>query len=154
MTNELPEGVIVNEFYCGGPKFYLLSGWYNDYDDDDDDNNNDEAENAPASLEEPPPRRPFNVFKLKGITMNQESTTTTTTTTSKGNMSVGCINSEQIRRLVMGQVDVLYTPFSYISRNSKTAQLTNKSCLKTSRQTSNKRLFNTANGTSVPFGWR
>lgn len=46
LTDEIPPNVLVNEFYCGGPKFYLLCG-----------QNSDNPE-------------PFIMYKIKGVTLN------------------------------------------------------------------------------------
>ena len=49
MTDELPSSVVINQFYCAGPKFYLLEG-----------KNQLTGET-------------FHTFKIKGITLNQST---------------------------------------------------------------------------------
>lgn len=119
MTDELPKGVVVKEYYCAGPKFYLLSGI-------------DKTKQSDDNI--------FNLYKVKGLTINQGTSLT--------------VNPEKIKQLVLNEVEVLRSPFKFISRDRKTGKLSNKNCDKASRQTSNKRIFSSTTGCSIPYGYR
>ena len=125
MTNELPSNVHVNEFYCAGPKFYLLNGAYTD---ETDDHGN---------------RKVFSMYKVKGITLNSGSSES--------------VNPDSIKQLVLRETAEIRTPFEFISRQRKNiaaaAPLKTVKCLKTSRSTSNKRLYNCQTGESIPYGF-
>ena len=47
MTNELPKDVTIFDYFSGGPKFYLISGW-------------DQSTG-----------KEYNIFKIKGLTLNR-----------------------------------------------------------------------------------
>ena len=51
LTDELPENVVVTGYYCGGPKFYLLTG-----------------KNTVTG-------EPYSVYKIKGVSLNLSNST-------------------------------------------------------------------------------
>ena len=103
MTNELPDDVDVDSCYSAEPKFCNISG----------KNSSDGKE--------------FNIFKVKGITMNR------------------CVEKffDQIafRKLVLAETHSLKSSYHSLCRCIKTGKLTNQHCNKVVRVTSNKRIF-------------
>ena len=115
MTNELPDDVDVDSFYSAGPKFYSISG---------------------KKLSD---GKEFNIFKVKGITMNR------------------CVekffDQNAFRNLVLAETHSLKSPYHSLRRCIKTGKLTNQHCNKVVRVTSNKRIFFIGDGKSVPYGY-
>ena len=115
MTNELPDDVIIDKFWSAGPKFYCLSG-----------------HNIKSGLE-------YNLFKVKGVTLNRASEKT--------------FNPDTFRKLILGETHELRSPFTSLSRCVRTGKLKTRFCEKKARVTSSKRVFDLASGTSTPFGF-
>ena len=115
MTNELPEDVLIDKFWSAGPKFYCMSG-----------------HRIPSGLE-------YNIFKVKGVTLNRATEKTFNPTTFK--------------KLVLGETHELRSPFSSLSRCVRTGQIKTRTCEKRARVTSNKRVFDTKTGVSIPYGF-
>ena len=103
MTNELPHDVDVDSFYSTGPKFYSISG---------------------KKLSD---GKQFNIFKVKGITMNR------------------CVENffdqNAFRNLVLAEIHSLKSPYHSLRRCIKTGRLTNQHCNKVVRVTSNRSIF-------------
>ena len=115
MTNELPDDVLFDKFWSAGPKFYCLSG-----------------HNVFSGLE-------YNVFKVKGVTLNRATEKT--------------FNPDTFKKLLLGETHELRSPFTSLSRCVKTGQIKTRFCEKKARVTSNKRLFDKKTGVSAPFGY-
>ena len=115
MTDELPNDVLIDKFWSAGPKFYCLSG-----------------HNVNSGLE-------YNVFKVKGVTLNRATEKT--------------FNPETFKKLILGETHELCSPFTSLSRSVKTRQIKTRHCEKKSRVTSNKRVFDINSGSSTPFGF-
>ena len=115
MTNELPEDVLIDKFWSAGPKFYRMSG-----------------HRRTNGLE-------YNVFKVKGVTLNRATEKT--------------FNPETFKKLVLGETHELRSPFSSLSRCVRTGQFKTRICEKKARVTSNTRVFDIKSGASIPYGF-
>lgn len=115
MTNELPEKVLIDRFWSAGPKFYCIAG-----------------HNVDTGLE-------YNVFKVKGVTLNRAAEKT--------------FNPETFKKPILGETHELRSPFFSLNRCVRTGQIKTKYCEKKARVTSNKRVFDTVSGRSTPFGF-
>ena len=103
MTNELSDYVDVDSFYSAGPKFYSISG-----------------KNLSDSKE-------FNIFKVKGITMNR--------------WVEKFFDQNAFKNLVLVETHPFKSRSHSLRRCIKTGKLTNQHCNKVVRVTSNKRIF-------------
>ena len=112
MTNELPDDVDLDSSYNAGPKIYSISS---------------------KKLSD---GKEFNIFKVKGITMNR------------------CVekifDQNAFRNLVLAETHSLKSPHHSRRRCIKTGKLTNQHCNKVVQVTSNKRIFFIGDGKSVP----
>ena len=115
MTNELPGDVLIDRFWSAGPKFYCFSG-----------------HNIVSGLE-------YNVFKVKGVTLNRATEKT--------------FNPETFKKLILGETHELRSPFTSLSRCVRTGKVKTRYCEKKARVTSNKRVFDMKTGVSTPFGF-
>ena len=115
MTDELPIDVLIDKFWSDEPKFYCLSGY-----------------NVSSGLE-------YNVFKVKGVTLNRATEKT--------------FNPETLKKLILGETHELRSPFTSLSRSVKTGKIKTRHCEKKARVTSNKRVFDINSGSSTPFGF-
>ena len=103
MTDEIPSNVVITDFFSGGPKFYCLSGFYSDTSND------------------------YNVFKMKGITMNRACEK--------------IFDKDGFKKLVLQEVHELRSPFSSMKRCVRSGRIHNSFCQKVTKTTSNKRVF-------------
>ena len=115
MTDELPNDVLIDKFRSAGPKFYWIS-----------------SQDVNSGLE-------YNVFKVKGVTINRATEKT--------------FNPETFEKLILGETHELRSPFTSLSRNVKTGQIKTRHCEKKARVTSKKRVFDINSGRSTPFSF-